>query len=1223
MQLEHILIDGFGILSQYRVDRLQPGVNVLYGSNGAGKTTVLQFLRGVFCNFDRARRLRLLPPLRGGRAGGSLQILLSADRYEIIRHARAGHHDTLAIRAIDAPANATAELRQTVASWDRDLIESLFLVGHGEVQSLQELVRLALRDKIELRTTKPSTTWLAERIATVEVQRQDLFGPQPGTDRIRQLEAELKQLDTQLATHQDRQLGEHARLEQERAQLERHLEEIRIELTWLDQELQGVQCDLSETQQRLWSQRETFEPVVETIIDELPPPPILSPVNVNAALTDELTEIEQQISHAQQVLRDLAASRKQISVARAELIGAEVPESEEVFRRQRSAIATVEQESLRLQQILHDLQPTEAPLCQCQRLQTELRTSIASIQKQLSLMCKELSRQQVVSEQMLLNAQRDEVDQCEAELIRQIQRLRHKREHLLQSLSGAEGELLGVRTQHEAAYCECVEHQSTLDTHLPCSTLRTNSDSQAVQQSAPQTRRSQKTSRRRILVSDARSGDVEQAEALRTRLQQLRAQSLSTRQRLVQKQRELDVVRQQWEGLAEDTVLTRLRQTRSNVEQQLADAREQWQSLAMLQTVLQKTQAKLNVEEVPEVIVTASSLFRQMTGGRYHAVRFDDQLQELLVLGEDEVRLPLQVLSRGTLEQAALSFRLALWQEYQRRGVDLPLVLDEVLVESDEQRLALIIDVLKDFFTEDRQLILMTCQEHLANAFESAGLTVRDLPGSRRRGVASIAKRTVSELNLPRPAAVPAPTSAVDHVPALNSGPLVDEPVAAAHPAQADDSSSGLVDLKKSVRLASDRVQPDEPFWLQTDSAVSLVPSLGEQMARRLGAIGVRTVADLIELDPENTDIPLDTLQISAATLRRWQAEGRLLCCVPDLTARDVQVLVLCGIYSPGELAEATAEDLLSRVRKQADEQREYTEMIWLRERSDWPRLEHFQIWILAARRARSYRQAREWSGQRRRRHAAHALKPPHRGNSESTERESVQFLRTGRQEVMQNIRERHQQSVSSRTPAREIVHVTQGTPSVRFPESARQQQRLPDSLGTTPKTDDDNGVMNATFQASTKQVSETADVELRFFLHLDSPIVDAPSIGPKTASRLERIGVIQVSDLLQREAAELSRRLHDRRITPETCLAWQQQATLVCCIPELRGHDAQVLVACGYTDVAAIAIQSPETLFAIVGPFVNSDRGQRLLRSAKTPDLEEVRYWVDCARRSRTLRAA
>ncbi|MCA9045994.1 MAG: DUF4332 domain-containing protein, partial [Planctomycetaceae bacterium] len=87
--------------------------------------------------------------------------------------------------------------------------------------------------------------------------------------------------------------------------------------------------------------------------------------------------------------------------------------------------------------------------------------------------------------------------------------------------------------------------------------------------------------------------------------------------------------------------------------------------------------------------------------------------------------------------------------------------------------------------------------------------------------------------------------------------------------------------------------------------------------------------------------------------------------------------------------------------------------------------------------------------------------------------------------------------------------------------------------------------------------------------------------------------------------------------------VAWQRQASLMTAVPEMRGHDVQVLVALDIHSPSQLAGYSPESLFAIVGPFVETNEGQRLLRSSKVPDLEEVTDWIRYAHQSRSLKAA
>jgi hypothetical protein len=154
-------------------------------------------------------------------------------------------------------------------------------------------------------------------------------------------------------------------------------------------------------------------------------------------------------------------------------------------------------------------------------------------------------------------------------------------------------------------------------------------------------------------------------------------------------------------------------------------------------------------------------------------------------------------------------------------------------------------------------------------------------------------------------------------------------------------------------------------------------------------------------------------------------------------------------------------------------------------------------------------------------------------------------------------------------------------------------------------------------------QRSEAPDRALKYYLDLDRPVVDAPSIGAKTARRLRALGIRTVADLLDCIPEDVAGRLDKRWITAATIRDWQAQATLVCRVPGLRGHDAQILVGCGITDPQQLAYEVPEQLLASAEEFAASTEGQRVLWSGKAPDLEEVSRWIRWAKNARTLRAA
>lgn len=155
---------------------------------------------------------------------------------------------------------------------------------------------------------------------------------------------------------------------------------------------------------------------------------------------------------------------------------------------------------------------------------------------------------------------------------------------------------------------------------------------------------------------------------------------------------------------------------------------------------------------------------------------------------------------------------------------------------------------------------------------------------------------------------------------------------------------------------------------------------------------------------------------------------------------------------------------------------------------------------------------------------------------------------------------------------------------------------------------------------------SEEAYVDsqgMRWYLRESDPVEKAPSIGPKTAKRLAKLEIETVSDLLAIDPDEAAEALGVRHITAETVRGWQAQAQLVCDVPNLRGHDAQILVGCGIDSADRLASSQSDSLLPMVEAFANTREGQWITRS-KVPDLSEVTNWVIWAsQRKRRARAA
>lgn len=136
-----------------------------------------------------------------------------------------------------------------------------------------------------------------------------------------------------------------------------------------------------------------------------------------------------------------------------------------------------------------------------------------------------------------------------------------------------------------------------------------------------------------------------------------------------------------------------------------------------------------------------------------------------------------------------------------------------------------------------------------------------------------------------------------------------------------------------------------------------------------------------------------------------------------------------------------------------------------------------------------------------------------------------------------------------------------------------------------------------------------------RFFLTSDQDVVEAPSIGPKTAERLYAHGIKTVRDLLKAEPGALATLLDARHIDAGTIADWQHQARLVCKVPGLRGTHAQLLVGAGYRTADALAQADADKVCADVLAYARSADGQRLLRNGEAPDMAKIKGWLSAAR--------
>ncbi len=153
----------------------------------------------------------------------------------------------------------------------------------------------------------------------------------------------------------------------------------------------------------------------------------------------------------------------------------------------------------------------------------------------------------------------------------------------------------------------------------------------------------------------------------------------------------------------------------AELEERLSQLQEEHEKLSMeydalllAADTLREAGEEIQARMTPRLSRLTAEIFAKMTGERYDAIALDKELKALTRLSGDSVSRESAFLSVGALDQLYLAVRLAICSLALPEDKPCPLVLDDALVNFDDGRCALALELLRELSAE-RQIILFTC----------------------------------------------------------------------------------------------------------------------------------------------------------------------------------------------------------------------------------------------------------------------------------------------------------------------------------------------------------------------------------------------------------------------------------------------------------------------------------------------------------------------------------
>jgi len=255
MEIREIQIDGFGVFSTNKLKGVSSGLNIIYGPNEFGKTTLLEFIRCMLFGFPgKNQKINQYTPVNGGCLGGVLKCALASGQLISVDR-QAGKKDGPVIRTESTKNQGQSYLDSILGYATKGVFKNLYAFTIDELHDIQSLRGEEIKNRIYGVGMGLGDVSLGKVEQEIDKSCVEIFRPR-GQSRMREALGEISEVEKKVIQVQEN-LGKFNELTNS---LSRMNDEKSVKIQEID--------DLELTKKLLETQQELF-PVVMEILSAL------------------------------------------------------------------------------------------------------------------------------------------------------------------------------------------------------------------------------------------------------------------------------------------------------------------------------------------------------------------------------------------------------------------------------------------------------------------------------------------------------------------------------------------------------------------------------------------------------------------------------------------------------------------------------------------------------------------------------------------------------------------------------------------------------------------------------------------------------------------------------------------------------------------------------------------------------------------------------------------